>query len=172
MIATVIKFHFPVIQTRFYVKLYANWYSDISFNFRINYEVTNSWEKEYNDTYQVASAINLNEQYYGDLQYDYDVDWYKFTLPQDGYISMDFTHGYVERDWRYWQIDLYNSSYSKLEHYGIGGKTVSYNSNQIGLPAGTYYLKIYNDWYCDLEYGLKINYNASGVWEKEFNEDY
>ena len=85
---------------------------------------------------------------------------------------MDFTHGYVERDWRYWQIDLYNSSYSKLEHYGIGGKTVSYNSNQIGLTAGTYYLKIYNDWYCDLEYGLKINYNASGVWEKEFNEDY
>ena len=33
-------------------------------------------------------------------------------------------------------------------------------------------MKIYNDWYCDLEYGLKINYNASGVWEKEFNEDY
>lgn len=163
---------FGVAAGTYYVKLYANWYSDISFNFRINYEVTNSWEKEYNDTYQVASAINLNEQYYGDLQYDYDVDWYKFTLPQDGYISMDFTHGYVERDWRYWQIDLYNSSYSKLEHYGIGGKTVSYNSNQIGLPAGTYYLKIYNDWYCDLEYGLKINYNASGVWEKEFNEDY
>ena len=163
---------FGVAAGTYYVKLYDDWYTDINFNFRINYEVTNSWEKEYNDTYQIASDVNLNEQYYGALQYSDDVDWYKFTLPQDGYISMDFTHNYVEMDRRYWRIDLYNSLYSRLEKYDIGGKKVTYNSSQIGLPAGTYYLKIYNDWYCDLEYGLKVNYTASNVWEKEFNDSY
>lgn len=156
----------------YYVKIYKYSYSDIVFNFRFNYEATNSWETELNDTYQMADSINLNEQYYGSMQRREDADWYKFTTAQDGYISLDFTHGYIEDNDPFWQIDIYNDSYSMIEYYRSGGKNVTSSGWQIGIPAGTYYIKVYNYYYSDLEYGLKVNYNSSDAWEKELNDDY
>ena len=163
---------FGVGSGTYYVKIYKYSYSDIVFNFRFNYEATNSWETELNDTYQMADSINLNEQYYGSMQRREDADWYKFTTAQDGYISLDFTHGYIEDNDPFWQIDIYNDSYSMIEYYRSGGKNVTSSGWQIGIPAGTYYIKVYNYYYSDLEYGLKVNYNSSDAWEKELNDDY
>lgn len=165
---------FGVAAGTYYIKLYKYSYSDTTFSFKINYEANGAWETERNDTYQLADHINVNEQYYGSLQRYDDVDWYTFTTAKDGYISFDFTHDYIENNAVFWQIELYNGNYSKLEDYSTTGKNMVYNSSQIGIPAGTYYLKIYkyNFNHLDLEYGLKINYNASDVWEKEFNDDY
>ena len=166
------KQRFGVGAGTYYVKIYKYSYSDIVFNFRFNYEATNSWETELNDTYQRADCINLNEQYYGSMQRREDVDWYKFTAAQDGYISLDFTHGYIEDSDPFWQIDIYNDNYSMIEYYRSGGKNVTSSGWQIGIPAGTYYIKVYRYYYSDLEYGLKVNYNVSNVWEKERNDDY
>ena len=165
---------FGIAAGTYYIKIYKWNFSDIVFNFRFNYEATNNWETELNDTYPVADNINVNEQYYGSLQKRYDVDWYKFTTSQDGYVSLEFTHDYIENDNNYWVIELYNDSYSKIEAYGLNGKRLKSSGYEIGLSAGTYYLKLYKyeGYYSDFEYGLKINYNASSVWEKEFNDDY
>lgn len=163
---------FGVAAGTYYLKLEPYYFSDANFNFRINYESSGSWETELNDTYQNADTINVNNLYYGSLQRNGDVDWYKFSISQNGSVSIDFTHDYIESDYAYWKIDLYNEQYEKLETDTIGGRTLMFNGSKCGLPAGTYYLKIYDYYYSDLEYGVKINYTASDVWETEFNDSY
>lgn len=165
---------FGVAAGTYYVKIYKGLFSDITFNFRFNFEATNSWETELNDTYQAADELNVNELYYGSLQRRHDVDWYRFTTPQDGCISLEFTHDYIENSSAFWQMDIYNASYSRIETYGFQGSRLKSSGYQIGLPAGTYYLKLSKDdvYYSNLEYGLKVNYEASNVWEREFNDNY
>ena len=158
----------------YYIKIYNDYlWSAITFKFLLKYEASNSWETEYNDTYQLADSIDVNTQYYGSRQRNGDIDWYKFVVPQNGYISLNFTHGYIESSEEYWEMDLYDAGYSELEEYSSPGTEVASGDYRIGVPAGTYYLKIHNDfWYSTLEYGLKVNYKASAVWEKEINNDY
>lgn len=164
---------FGVAAGTYYLKIEDYYFSDANFNFRINYESSGNWETELNDTYQNADTINVNNLYYGSLQRNGDVDWYKFSISQKGSVSIDFTHDYIEANYAYWKIDLYNEQYEKLETDTIGGHTLVFNGSKCGLPAGTYYLKIYPDYYSsDLEYGVRVNYTASDVWETEFNDNY
>lgn len=164
---------FGVAAGTYYLKIEDYYFSDANFNFRINYESFGNWETELNDTYQNADSINVNNMYYGSLQRGGDVDWYKFSISQNGSVSIDFNHDYMEMDSLYWKIELYNEQYELLEYDRIGGHTLAFNGSKCGLPAGTYYLKIYPDiYYSDLEYGLRVNYTASDAWETEFNDNY
>lgn len=165
---------FGIAAGTYYVKVYTRYsVSNTPFRFKINYTVANNWETELNDTYQTADYINVNTQYYGNIQLRDDTDWYKFTIPYDGAIFLNFTHDYREDSAIFWKVDLYNGNYSEMETYSFRGNVISSDSYQIGVPAGTYYLKIHRQYFhMDLEYGLKVNYSASNVWEKEFNDSY
>ena len=164
---------FGVAAGIYYLKVEDDYFSDANFNFRINYESSGNWETELNDTYQNADSINVNNMYYGSLQRGGDVDWYKFSISQNGSVSIDFNHDYMEMDSLYWKIELYNEQYELLEYDRIGGHTLAFNGSKCGLPAGKYYLKIYPDiYYSDLEYGLRVNYTESDAWETEFNDNY
>ena len=153
----------------YYLKITENYFSDAKFQFRINYNQADNWERELNDTYQTSNTIKVNTQYYGNLQNRYDRDWYKVQVPGNGSLSINFTRNYGDGESIF--IYLYNDQLEKLEKdYASSGKAI-FNSEKCGVTPGTYYLEISSSW-TDFEYGLKINFTASEMWEKEPNNDY
>ena len=129
-----------------------------------------NYETEKNDSIGSANKITLNTEWKGAVN-DYwsDVDYFKFTLPSDGFISVSMRHKWAENDWELSIIDK-DQNTEQLRHRFIGSMDYETSTQNIGLPAGTYYIKITGGYYTEgVEYTLKVNYQESKVWEKEFN---
>ena len=163
---------FGVSPGYYYLKISDSiYFSDAKFQFRINYNQADNWEKELNNDYKTANIIKVNTQYYGSVQNDYDQDWYKVQISGNGSLSINFTHKYESG---VWDIYLYNDQLEELEENSVRSNAV-FDSEKCGVTPGIYYLKI-----CpkksyvrsSAEYGLKINFTASEMWEKEPNNDY
>ena len=170
MSQTTEKFGIPA--GTYYIKVYSWAYSALTYNIKINYTESSIWETEVNDTYLQSDGITVNQAYYGALQTDEDVDWYRFTVPKTGKISFIFKHNYIENSYTYWKASIYDSSMNELSYYSFHGNTISETSNLFGIPAGSYYIKVYNWYYSDIPYNLKVNYAESTAWETEVNDTY
>ena len=127
-----------------------------------------------NTTADTASVISVNATYTDYIKSYDDVSWYKFRISNPGYISFKFTHDYVDSSGNYWEAYLYDMDKSCLNSYDYRGTETSVTGGNIGVPAGTYYIKVQKggSGYKEVNYNVKINYTASSVWEKEFNDDY
>ena len=127
-----------------------------------------------NTTADTASVISVNATYTDYIKSYDDVSWYKFRISNPGYISFKFTHDYVDSSGNYWEAYLYNPEMNCLNYYYYQGNNTSATGENIGVPAGTYYIKVQKggSGYKEVNYNVKINYTASSVWEKEFNDDY
>ena len=163
---------FGVSPGYYYLKISdSSYFSDAKFQFRINYNQADNWERELNNDYKTANTIKVNTQYYGSLQKEWDEDWYKVQIPGNGSLSINFTHKYESG---VWDIYLYNDQLEELEENSVRSNAV-FDSEKCGVTPGIYYLKICpkKSYVCSsAEYGLKINFTASEMWEKEPNNDY
>lgn len=156
--------------------MYTEW-SDVSYNFTFHTEASDTWEKEQNESYQTANVLAVNSAVNGSIREDSDKDFYRFEIPQAGYVNVDFGHAYVDSDSDTWNIKLYNGSYEELISRNADGKTLNQSYTMVGIPAGNYYVKItrsygmYTGW-SDTVYNLKVNYTPASDWETELNEDF
>lgn len=158
----------------YYIKVHEGvYYSSLTYNIKINYAESATWETEVNDSYSQADGIAVNQTYYGALQTNEDDDWYRFTVPKAGKISFVFGHNYIESGGIYWRVNIYDRSMNELTYYTFRGNTISDVGNLFGIPAGTYYIKVHGGvYYSSLPYNMKINYTESTVWETEVNDTY
>lgn len=120
-------------------------------------------------------------QVYSDALVDSDdgsEKYYTFTLESDGYIDINFYKAYDEAGYeKGWRVTLYNSYYEEVtsDAFYTGNTVTEKTSSKIGFPKGKYYLKVspYNSsYFTTADYGFKINYGKSSVWEKEFNDNF
>lgn len=166
----------------YYVKIISaddfNAESQDIYTFRINYSVSDYWEKEFNDGYLNADEIQLNSTYYGSTLsgYKYEEDYYKFTIYNDGVVSVKFTNPLQGDTEDYWKLYLYNDAYKEIYSRNLYGNYDNINTPEIGLAAGTYYVNITSsdDYHANSTdtYSLCVNYMQSNEWEKEFNDNY
>lgn len=154
----------------YYIKVQkgGNGYSEVKYNIKINYTSSSVWEKEFNDTYDSANTINVDKTYHGSIMNYYDADWYKFKVSKTNYVSLKFTHKYVESDRYYWCVDLYNSGFSKLKSYDFQGTDTSQTMPKVRLSAGTYYLKVAKggNGYSNVDYTIKVNQTHTHVYKE------
>ena len=164
---------FGVKAGTYYVKINDDYYSDIAYSFKVNFTASSDWETENNNSKNDADEIIVNKTYNGSFSTDGDVDWYKLTIPQDGYFYVDFQHDLVDSTRTYWQIRLYDSTGVNFvdgnsSYFGVTG-----NSNKItntfGVSAGTYYIKLNDDYYSGVNYNLCVKFFAASDWESENN---
>ena len=158
---------------------YDSYYiSTVDYCIKVNFTASSVWEKEFNDDYYTSSnPISLNKKYYGTIMDSGDVDWFKFTLTTAGKINIDFSHTYVNTSNKKWSLKLYDSNKNLITGpWSYKGETTKTETTEnIGLPAGTYYIVVipYDSYYIStVDYCIKVNFTASSVWEKEFNNDY
>ena len=161
----------------YYVLVDGGYYNTGTYGLKVNYEQSNTWEQEVNSTATLANTISVNQSYAGTVITSSDADYYKFTVDNDGMVSLNVKHDGISgletsrcyRIYLYSANDLSNAIYYM---YSNGGET-SKTSPQIGLPKGTYYVMVdgyYSDYYTP--YQLKVNYTKSSYWEKEGNDTF
>ncbi len=159
---------------------YCARYNVSTYSFCLNYEKTNYAEKENNEAFSGASQVSLNRDYRGSVNDKYDNDYYKFTLSAAGTVSITFSRPYLGYSEEYWYAKLFNNSTQEICSYSFNGTNTETNTYTVGLPAGTFYLRITggsfyeNSGYCarfsSKTYTFCLNFEKTEYAEKENNE--
>ncbi|GEM_PF-5590986 len=131
-------------------------------------------EKEYNEEIEAANYIPINETVYAtyDSSRYIDRDYFKFTLPEDGTISVTMNHAYRSyMSYMHFSLSLDGEAKNIIFSYNFPWSAETSTSNRIGLRAGTYYLI---SWFGadneDIPYQFTLNYTPDKRFELEPNE--
>ena len=79
----------------YYIQLYNENSNLLKYDFTVNFTKSDNWESEPNDTFTNADDISVNKSYNGvinRINSTYDVDYYKFDLSKQGYITITMNH--------------------------------------------------------------------------------
>ena len=165
-------------------------YSTASYRIKINYnpeakeaasshsdiEITEIYEAEYNNTPYTANILNLGSSLTGNLSDYNDIDYFKFTLTQNGSVNISFeTPKSVAQN--NWVISLFTSDLATdpiyKDYFGADGESESVyseykskTSKNMRLQPGTYYIKIsaYNIInYSNGDYKIKVDFTNEGA---------
>ncbi len=163
-----------------YYVVYTKTGSDkVSVQFKCNFTASDYWESEANDTFATADSISCNKTYYGNTLVGLSgttgaqEDYYKFTTSKNGAVSISFMHDTYEQSEAYYVVYLYDSDYNAVTSFTVKGGSKTTSSAQIGLVAGTYYVRVHGNALAyaeNCEYSFKAAYTASEYWERENNE--
>ncbi|MCL1858832.1 MAG: S-layer homology domain-containing protein [Oscillospiraceae bacterium] len=159
-------------------------YSNSYFN--SNIELFELYETEYNNTPHTANNLNLGLPLIGNMSDYNDIDYFKFTLTQNGSVAISFeTLKSISQN--NWIIELFSSDMATesiyKDYFGADGESESSlseyktkTSKNMRLQPGTYYIKIsaYNIInYSNTDYKIKIEFNnessGNGLYETEPN---
>ena len=123
---------------------------------RNNFQQSDYYEKEENNSYTTATDLKIGEKYNGTLNSNSDKDFWKITATKKGYIKLSFGHDYID-DYHGWNVYVYQ--YVNGEYKELSSQTISLKDNKLiqlkGISAqsgGIYYVTITN-----------YNWNAVGV---------
>ncbi|MBY3618556.1 hypothetical protein HGO21_03240 [Acinetobacter sp. CUI P1] len=158
-------YYLRVSRTSYYVE-------GIPYSLQVKFTAGEFFEKEFNNDLLSASSLVLNKQYEAHLQYDSDVDFYKFDLPSSGKVTISM----VNKSKIGWNYQLYDDTGKSFEWYQSTDYSELAKGNTesgIGLPAGTYYLRVSKTTYNveGIPYSLQVKFTAGEFFEKEFNND-
>ena len=135
-------------------------------------------EFELNDTPEAATELPENVTITGSLadrMLGLDKDYYKFSVPADGYINLEFSHELIEGDKKGWNIRVIKPM-DDGSYYEIVRKVSKWNEERniienLGLSAGDYFVCIDGDSvnYNCATYACKWSFNEKENFEKEPN---
>ncbi len=152
----------------------------LTYSISVTADANSLAEKEPNNTTATASPLQLSTKgnhqiYMGTISGENDVDYYKFSLPQNGYIycylynsngaAGDYTAeliGYVSG----------KDGIAKEESFGAISLAKNEEMKQgpsVGLSAGEYFLKVSGS---VGGYQVKVYFSAHDTTESEYNNDY
>lgn len=119
------------------------------------------YETEDNDDYSSADYVPVNSTIYGVCR-EYDPDWYKFTLSSPAKVNVQFSFNRADAD-GVWHVIVYkydgDGDYSQIDDKNVYLYDGTYTFPSMGLPAGTYFVRVYGDYAaCGRQYGVTVNY--------------
>lgn len=130
-------------------------------------------EKESNNSFDEANVIQTGANIYGTISGYDDKDYYKFTIPANGKITVSVSTSS--------ELQILDTSLYQEDSYGNTTSIFTFLSTQKGsvstrtcrVPAGTYYLLL-DKAYCmnyPEQYTIRVNYTneSTGNYEKEWN---
>ena len=156
---------------------YSSYNADMPYSLKLEYEPSDAWEKELNESFGKASRIPLNKTVSGSIMTKDDRDFYRFDLDAPGPVSVVLNHEYLETGDNRWKATLYSEDSVPLNTYSFTGKKTKNTCDPVGLPAGTYFLCVESYYhssssFSSIPYDLKLEYTASYDWEKELNDSF
>ncbi|MEY8189681.1 hypothetical protein AB4X15_08445 [Peribacillus simplex] len=141
-----------------------------TYYFAVNFEENANVEYEFNNSSSAANKIKLNTPYVGEIQNYSDEDYYRFTLPESGAVTLNMSQK-AGIGW--------NASILNLEGEVLSELTTEYSSNvtkpterTVGLPKGEYLIHI-EDYSSSTHqpYAFNVKFAKSTAYEKEFNDN-
>ncbi|QOS88829.1 hypothetical protein [Peribacillus sp. JNUCC41] len=141
-----------------------------TYYFAVNFEENANVEYEFNNSSSAANKIKLNTPYVGEIQNYSDEDYYRFTLPESGAVTLNMS----QKAGIGWSASILN-----LEGEVLSELTTEYSSNvtkpterTVGLPKGEYLIHI-EDYSSSTHqpYAFNVKFAKSTAYEKEFNDN-
>lgn len=137
-------------------------------------------ETEDNNTENAADELALDKEIAGSLYGTTDVDYYKVTVTENGYVNVRLTHDMVsgKEKTNIYHISFYDMSNNLLYEAYSNGSETELNSIKIGAEKGSYLVKVEATGRATIDsaalytgtYGLKVTATAYSYWEKESND--
>ncbi len=154
----------------YYVRVGVYYGANMSYSFKLNFTPSSEWESEKNDTSATANPVALGQTMNGNLYANGDADYYKVTVTEPGYLTMDFSHDYMESTWN-WTAELLTEKNVRLYSADVAGNsTTTATSPRCGVAPGTYYVKVTGLWVEQTKYTFHVNFTASDAFEAEGND--
>lgn len=153
----------------YYIRIGAYNYSAYEYQLKVNFTSSNAWETENNNDFASADNVSVNSVVNGSLMDGSDIDWFKFTINSAGTVNISFSRDYIGSGGTYWMMYIYDANATELANYSFNGDRMSDTRGKIGLPAGTYYIKVDDYNFSDLDYSFVVNYTKADNWETEVN---
>jgi len=141
------------------------------YTLQLKFVIGDTFEREKNDTLSTATPVAVNKIYDTGLQYNDDIDFYKFNLPKSGKLSIIIPNV----SGKSWMYRLYDSNGKEFPWYNnttydelAKGNSVT----SIGLPAGDYYVRVsrYTGNVGNVPYSVQFKFTAGDTYEKENND--
>ncbi|NLA77313.1 MAG: hypothetical protein GX851_05735, partial [Clostridiales bacterium] len=132
----------------YYICVSSMVYSGTDYTLTLTAAPLADWEKEINDTVLQANTLPTPGFVTGTLSprdEGFDKDYYKITVADDGCFTIKFRHenlGEVKGGWNIVLMDKNSVPIHKMISYW---NVAEIASPKIGLPAGTYYVRIDSD---------------------------
>ena len=128
----------------YYVTVEAKAADTAPYAITIRYKPDPYVEKESNDTYQTATAIELDTAYSGNLSGKEDVDWYSFTLDEPAAVNISFGSSGVGRgSSTSHTVALYSGTEGSVQTVvNVPGSAQLTESGVLYLSAGEYLLQV------------------------------
>lgn len=141
---------------------------DVPYKLKATFTPSENFEKEKNESLREANSIPLNTKISGQLQFGDDKDYFKFTLPKAGNVTLSVNNGGGSEKTGY----LLLSNGYEVTTVQTDPDFPGSRSNEVGLPAGTYYVKLgdYGDYF--VNYDFTVKYVQSDFYEKELNDSF
>lgn len=137
-------------------------------------------ETEDNNTENAADELALDKEIAGSLYGAEDVDYYKVTVTENGYVNVRLTHDMVsgKEKTNIYHISFYDMSNNLLYEAYSNGSETELNSIKIGAEKGSYLVKVEATGRAAIDsaalytgtYVLKVTATAYSYWEKESND--
>ena len=121
-------------------------------NFQSSEETFSESQVDRNDVLNQAVGISLDRKYTGQVGYGDVQDFYKFTIPFSGQVSISHCNYTNETDSEYELIDVEGNRLQWFYGDFDRNKGYAHNVNTFSLKAGSYYLKVSGSW--EEQYGF------------------
>ena len=120
-------------------------------------------EVEDNGTRDVATVIELNEIYTGQITSSSDVDWYVCRTTEEGVMQLIFAP--IGRNPEY-HIKVYDENYEQLTYYQTSKEHKEY---LLAYKPGTFYVRVSGPVLMASDYAICMSFEQSDYWEAENN---
>ena len=126
-------------------------------------------EEESNGKFYDANPINVGEEVFGTITDSYDKDYFWFTIPSDGYVTVTANHvpGTKVKGIAIFSYD--GSSSTEFLYRELNSGVESVTTPKLGLEGGKYYIRISGVTY-DVAYSFTVNFTPADNWDKEVND--
>lgn len=108
-------------------------------------------------------------------------NYYRFETAKPGWVTVTFTHRKVRDSAAVWQLKMADRDH--IDPMGFFARfqgllaaefaekgPASSATCRIGIPAGTWYLRVHSDAPSGADYTLTVRFTASSLWEREPND--
>jgi len=167
----------------YYVKVYArkdcgHSYSNTPYTMIPQFTPSAQWEIEYNamaktgnDEQGGSTQMYSGTPAYGTINKSSDVDFFKFSVKDGGYVELQFSHPNVYSSENCWRVELVNAKTEAVCAIDSKGTKTSMSTPKIGISAGTYYIKVTKgSEHNSADYTIKANFKKAKNWEKEYSD--
>lgn len=155
----------------YYVTVEAKKADTAPYHLTIVMEAQEHVELESNDTYQSATAIDLNTGYSASLSNSKDVDYFAFTLDEPGAVNVSISSSGNGSKSTVYAVDvLKGDDGGKLSSFSVQGNAQLTETGNLYLSSGTYFVKVAKgSSFTNDEYILSVNVSRDGNMESESN---